>query len=244
MKTGAIRIGTSGYTYDHWTGAFYPGDLPQDRWLSHYAKHFETVEINNTFYQLPDPHTFDNWAASAPNGFVYAVKASRYLTHMKKLKDPEEPWSAFWKGARRLGDALGPVLVQLPPHWRCNPDRLDAFLSILPDAARVAVEFRDASWHCDTIYDLLADSRHALCVHDMAEAEAPRRAVGAFAYCRFHGSAGAYKGRYGKQRLRPWARWLRCEAEEEGRDVYAYFNNDQKAYAVQDAFALRELIDP
>jgi uncharacterized protein YecE (DUF72 family) len=243
MKRRRMRIGTSGYVYDHWAGAFYPEDLPRDDWFAHYAEHFDTVEINNTFYNLPGAKTFDGWAADAPDGFLYAVKASRYLTHRKKLKDPVEPWETFWSNVRRLDESLGPVLFQLPPRWRRNPERLAAFCDILPDGLAAAFEFRDPSWHCDAVFELLDQAGHALCVHDMADAEAPRRAVGPFVYCRFHGSEGAYQGRYGRNRLRPWARWLRNEAETEGRDVYAYFNNDQKGYAVKDALALRELLD-
>jgi len=240
MKTPTLHIGTSGYIYEHWQGTFYPDDLPQGDWFDFYANHFDTVEINNTFYNLPEADTFKDWAKRAPEDFRYAVKASRYLTHMKKLKDPKNPWKKFWQRVQHLSDHLGPILFQLPPKWNCNPDRLEAFLGILPDNLIAAFEFRDPSWHCKEIFTLLEQAGCALCVHDMEGCAVPRQASGDLLYARFHGSEDAYQGRYGRNRLQPWARWLRENGPDSGRDLYAYFNNDQKGYAVKDALALRE----
>ena len=243
MNTADLFIGTSGYDYDHWSGGFYPKDLAHDEWFDHYAQHFRTVEINNTYYNLPEPKTFRDWKSRAPEGFVYAVKASRYMTHMKKLKDPREPWQNFWNGVRKLGDRLGPILFQLPPHWRCNPERLETFLKLLPRSVQPAFEFRDPDWYNDTVYGLLEDAGAALVRHDMEGSATPEDArTGGFGYYRFHGSEGAYEGRYGKNRLRPWARRIRNDIED-GRRVYVYFNNDQNTYAVRDAVALREMIE-
>jgi uncharacterized protein YecE (DUF72 family) len=243
MSPGTIRIGTSGYQYDHWQEIFYPADLAKDEWFAHYASHFPTVEINNTFYNLPDPETFEAWAGAAPEGFLYAIKASRYITHMKKLKDPEESLANLWDGVRRLGPHRGPILFQLPPNWHCNPDRLAAFLDALPEEANAVFEFRDPSWYCEEVYGLLDARGAAFCVHDLEDLASPKRARGPIAYIRFHGSEGAYRGRYGKNRLRPWARWVRSQAEDAGRDVYAYFNNDSEGHAVKDASALRDLLE-
>ncbi len=149
MARGGYRIGTSGWNYDHWRGCFYPDDLPSSRWFSHYAQTFDTVEINNTFYHQPENATFDEWREQAPPGFLYAVKANRYLTHMKKLNDPREPLQRFLSGARRLKEHLGPLLYQLPPHWHKNLARLREFVELLPGDLKHVIEFRDRDWLCD-----------------------------------------------------------------------------------------------
>src|SRR5205823_147352 len=151
LNTPSIRIGCSGWQYQHWRGDFYPAGLPAARWFDHYAAQFDTVEINNTFYRLPEGATFDGWRKRAPRGFLFAVKASRYLTHMKKLKDPRAPLALFFSRARRLGSTLGPVLYQLPPRWAANVDRLQTFLRLLPKRRRHAVEFRDPSWYSQEV---------------------------------------------------------------------------------------------
>jgi uncharacterized protein YecE (DUF72 family) len=236
-----VRIGTSGWVYDHWQGPFYPEELPQAEWFNHFSDHFATVEINNTFYNLPPARTFRQWHDQAPPGFRYAVKASRYITHMKKLKEPREALERLLERTAILKSYRGPLLVQLPPHWRANPERLEAFLELLPGGLDCAFEFRDPSWYDERIRSLLDEAGCAFVVHDMVDAPAPKWQAGDFVYLRFHGSEGAYQGRYGKQRLKPWARFVR-ESRDAGRDVYAYFNNDQKGYAVKDALALAELV--
>ncbi|MFW6125290.1 MAG: DUF72 domain-containing protein [Pirellulales bacterium] len=240
-KRQAIRIGTSGWNYPHWRGRFYPKGLPADRWFEHYAKSFDTVEINNTFYQLPEQSTFDHWRQQAPRGFLYAVKANRFITHMKKLKDPREPLENFLSRARRLGAHLGPILYQLPPHWKRNTERLEAFCRLLPRELCHVFEFRERDWLCDEVYDVLEANRCCLCVHDLLQRH-PRRVTGPASYIRFHGAGEQYGGSYRRRRLRRWARWI-GDVVGGGRTVYAYFNNDANAYAVHDARVLRELLD-
>lgn len=236
----SVRIGCSGWQYSHWRGDFYPAGLPQSQWLEYYAAHFNTVEINNTFYRLPEAPTFAAWARRAPRGFVYAVKASRYLTHMKKLKDPQEPLARFFTRARRLQTALGPVLYQLPPRWPVNVERFSAFLRALPRRRRHVVEFREASWYSDDVFALLEQHRVALCLHDMKGSASGMRAVGPFVYVRFHG-VQKYSGRYPDRTLETWAAWLADRVREE-RPIYAYFNNDTGGHAPRDAVRLRDKI--
>ena len=162
------RIGCSGWQYRHWRGTFYPQDLVQRRWLEYYASQFDTVEINNTFYRLPEASAFAEWSRQAPAGFLYAVKASRFLTHMKKLKDPEQPLDRLFSRALRLGRAFGPVLYQLPPRWGVDLERLETFVRSLPRRRRHVIEFRDPSWYTDVVFELLARHHVACCIHDMA----------------------------------------------------------------------------
>jgi uncharacterized protein YecE (DUF72 family) len=233
-------IGCSGWQYRHWRDDFYPAELPVSRWLEYYAERFNTVEINNSFYRLPPPATFDAWRKRVPGHFVYAVKASRFLTHMKKLKDPEPALKRLFASATRLRRSLGPVLYQLPPHWSVNLERLNGFLAALPRRRLHAVEFRDASWYLDAVYDALSRHRVALCLHDMKESETPRLVVGPFVYVRFHGPS-KYSGRYQDKQLAVWAHWCAARAAE-GLPVYAYFNNDAGGHAPRDAMRFRDLI--
>jgi uncharacterized protein YecE (DUF72 family) len=231
-------VGCSGWSYEHWKGPFYPEDLPRKKWFSFYAQTFDTVEINNTFYNLPAEKTFQSWADKAGPDFVYSVKANRYITHVKRLKDVEEALPRFLERARLLERHLGPVLYQLPPNWRCDIRRLDAFLRQLPDDLIHVFEFRDQRWLNENVFALLKEKGASLCVHDMGDMRVPRMAIGQVAYVRFHGHAGKYAGKYPEQSLRPWADWLKSEADRK-RDIYAYFNNDESAYAIQDALTLR-----
>ena len=239
---GDVRIGTSGWIYKHWKGLFYPQRLPASRWFAYYAERFDTVEINNSFYRLPSPEAFDAWRAQAPAGFVYAVKASRYLTHLKKLKDPQDPLELFLGRARRLGPRLGPVLYQLPPHWGCDAARLRAFVAALPGDLQHVMEFRDPSWYNDEVREILTEARVSFCLHDMRGSASPPWVTGPLAYLRFHGPGEQkYAGRYGPERLKPWAE----RAEEyrgRGLSVWAYFNNDVGGHALADAVTLRELV--
>ena len=239
---GHFRVGCSGWQYRHWQGNFYPADLPGSRWFDHYAERFDTVEINNSFYRLPEASVFAGWRRRAPAGFLYAVKASRYLTHNKKLKDPEEPLARFFERARRLREKLGPVLYQLPPGWKVNLARLEAFLSLLPRRVRHVMEFRDPSWYSDEVLTALDRRGVALCLHDMPGSAPQRAAVGSFVYVRFHGFEQRYGGRYSDERLEDWAEWLTARAAE-GKDVFGYFNNDVGGHAPRDALRLRTLLD-
>jgi uncharacterized protein YecE (DUF72 family) len=240
-RPATCLIGCSGWQYKHWRGDFYPASLPQSRWLTHYAERFNTVEINNTFYRLPAAETFGAWRRLAPAGFVFAVKASRYLTHMKKLKDPTDPVRLFFSHARRLGPVFGPVLYQLPPRWPINVERFEAFLRALPRGRRHAVEFRERSWYDPAIFDLLERYRVALCLHDMEGSASERLTVGPFVYVRFHGPQ-KYGGTYPQETLDDWAGWLGGRLRA-GVDVYAYFNNDAHGHAPRDAVRLRGLIE-
>jgi uncharacterized protein YecE (DUF72 family) len=238
--TPDVRVGCSGWQYKHWRGEFYPPTLPSSRWLTYYAHRFDTVEINYTFYRLPEAATFAGWRKRVPPAFLYAVKASRFLTHLKKLKDPEQPVERLFARARALGRTFGPVLYQLPPRWKCDCERLTAFLAVLPRGRRHAIEFRDPSWYTDEVFALLARRRVALCLHDMAGSETGKLAVGPFVYVRFHGPA-TYSGRYDDGRLADWAAWLRAQIRDR-RPVYAYFNNDIGGHAPRDAMRLKEAL--
>jgi uncharacterized protein YecE (DUF72 family) len=233
-------IGTCGWNYDHWRDVFYPKGLPAGEWLGYYAGHFDTVEINFSFYRLPERETFEKWAGEAPDGFTFAVKASRYLTHRKKLKDPEEPVERIIGHARGLGARLGPILFQLPPRWKVNVERLRYFLSILPSDLRYAVEFRDPSWYTDEVYDLLTEHSVALCI--MSAPDLPRivKATAPFVYIRMHNGGYDTEGNYEDPQLEWWAERAR-EFLESG-DVYVYFNNDYKGFAVRNAEALKDMV--
>jgi uncharacterized protein YecE (DUF72 family) len=240
----AVRtcIGCSGWEYKHWRGDFYPAELPKSRWFEHYASVFDTVEINNTFYRLPEETTFAAWAARAPAGFTYAVKASRFLTHMKKLKDPEEPLDRLFSRMRPLRAHLGPVLYQLPPGWKLDRARLEHFLQALPQGIQHVLEFRDPSWYADDVLEMIERYGVSLCLHDMAGSATGRQRVGPLVYSRFHGASGHYSGAYSTDRLESWAAWL-SEARRGGADVYAYFNNDVGGHAPRNALTLRSLME-
>lgn len=241
-KGGRWRVGTSGWVYPHWRGVFYPADLPQSRWFEYYARHFDTVEINNTFYRLPGEHTFDRWRAQAPPGFLYAVKASRYITHVRRLRECAEPLARFLGRARRLGPALGPVLYQLPPRWRPNLPRLTAFVQMLPADLTHVLEFRDGRWFTSEVLDILRRHGVSFCIFHMGDAETPLAVTAATVYIRMHGAGERYGGCYDVEALRRWAERIRgwCAA---GHDVYVYFNNDAFGHAVRNACTLKELLN-
>jgi uncharacterized protein YecE (DUF72 family) len=236
----SIRIGTSGWVYKHWHGLFYPTELRQADWFGTYAREFNTVEINNSFYRLPSATAFDAWREQAPPGFVYAVKASRFLTHLKKLKDPEEPLQRFFERASHLGPTLGPVLYQLPPHWRVNLPRFEAFLTLLPASYLHVIEFRDASWLIEEVFRLLERYQVVHCIHDMQPLHVPLRLTASTVYLRFHGDP-AHGGDYQLAALETWARRIE-EWRSQKLDIFIYFNNDGSGYALEDAKTLRKLV--
>jgi uncharacterized protein YecE (DUF72 family) len=235
-----IRVGTSGWVYTHWRGLFYPKDLPQRDWFAHYAREFDTVEINNSFYRLPSAAAFDAWREQAPAGFVYAVKASRFLTHLKKLKDPEGPLHRFFERASGLGRTLGPVLYQLPPHWQVNLPRFEHFLAVLPKGYIHVVEFRDESWLIEEVFQLMAGYHVAHCIHDMHPLNVPIRITAPPVYIRFHGDP-VHGGDYPRATLQTWAGRI-DEWSSQKLDVFVYFNNDIGGYALKDAITLRKLL--
>ena len=241
MTMKRIRIGCSGWNYRHWRERFYPKGLPQRRWFGFYAQHFDTVEINNSFYRLPGAETFEAWRAQAPPGFCYAVKANRFLTQAKKLKDCAEPLARMMAPFRALGDRLGPILYQLPPRFRINLERLEDFLKLVPKDVANVFEFREPSWYSDEALALLERYGASFCVHDMAGSATARLAVGPAAYVRFHGTAGRYWGRYPDEALLGWTDWLVGQARA-GRTVWCYFNNDIDAHAIHDALTLKAMV--
>ncbi len=238
---GRCFIGTSGWSYDHWGGVFYPPDLKTADRLAFYINHFNSVEINNTFYHLPTPSAFKSWKKIVAKNFIYALKGSRFITHMKKLKDPKEPLELFLERAKLLKDNLGPILFQLPPHWRCNTERLKEFVKLLPSNMRFAFEFREPSWFNKEVYDILRENNIALCIYHMPEFESPIEVTAKFVYIRFHGTEFLYGGRYSKKELLKWADLINGYIRE-GKDVYVYFNNDANGYAVINAKELMEIV--
>ena len=238
---GSIRIGCSGWVYKHWRGLFYPEGLPQTRWFARYAEEFDTVEINNSFYHLPKPATFEKWRDQAPPGFCYAVKANRYLTQAKKLKDCEEPMERMMAAVEHLGDRLGPMLYQLPPNMKINLERLESFLKLIPRDVVSVFEFREKSWYVQDTYELLDRYGAGFCVHDMAGSKTKRVAVGPIVYVRFHGGVGKYWGRYSDKALLGWTDWL-VEQAGKGRNCWCYFNNDIHGHAIEDARTLKSMV--
>lgn len=236
----AVHLGTSGFVYRHWARLFYEG-VPQKAWLQHYAKVFATVELNNTFYRLPRAEAVDGWREGSPKGFLFAVKGSRFLTHMKRLLETGDGIDRFFEVVDRLGPKLGPVLWQLPPQMnKPDPERLDRFLTALPRHARHVVEFRHPAWYIDEVFDVLDRHRAAICEHDLCP-QMPKRLTGGFRYLRFHGATGKYQGRYGKTGLRKVAKGLRADR----RHCFVYFNNDLFGHALMDALDLSALLgDP
>ncbi len=235
-----IRIGTSGWHYDHWKGVFFPRGLdPKDR-LLFYSRSFDTVEINNSFYRLPSEAAVLGWRETVPMGFLFAVKGSRLITHMKKLKDAAGPLRTFMERMSVLGDKLGPILFQLPPGWRVNLARLREFLSLLPTGYKYAFEFRDPSWFDPGVYRELERSGCAFCQYQLGEVVSPRVVTADFVYIRLHGPSGPYRGRYGRVGLEPWLRSIE-DCARKGLSIYCYFDNDERGYAVMDAMLLREM---
>ncbi|WP_255946450.1 DUF72 domain-containing protein [Streptomyces odontomachi] len=230
-----LHVGTSGWQYKDWRGVLYPDGTPQRLWLEEYAAAFATVELNNAFYRLPDRDTFTAWRDRTPQGFVMAVKASRYLTHIKRLRDPEEPVHRLMSHAEGLGERLGPVLLQLPPNLPADTALLDACLRCFPSAVRVAVEPRHPSWDDPRVRGVLEDRGAALCWADAGSRPAtPLWRTTDWGYLRLHAGRARPWPRYGRQALTTWARRL-AETWPDRCDVYVYFNNDPGGAAVQDA---------
>lgn len=231
-----MLVGTSGWQYRDWRGSFYPAAEPPARWLAYYAAHFPTVEVNNPFYRLPERATFESWREATPAGFQMAVKASRYLTHIKRLRDPAEPVARLLERATGLGDRLGPVLLQLPPTLRAEPALLDAALAEFPAQVRVAVEPRHPSWWTPQIRSVLERRGAALCWADrLGRPVTPLWRTADFGYLRLHEGRATPRPRYGRTALRTWARRLRDTFD--GAPGYVYFNNDPGAAAIADAYA-------
>jgi len=239
-----IRVGTSGWHYRSWHGPFYPVDLKIKDFLSYYVRRFDTAEINNSFYRLPTEQAVSAWRESVPEGFLFAWKASRFITHMKKLKGIEESLGLVFSRMAGLGDAFGPVLFQLPPMLRANGEtreRLARCLSLLPKNRRAAFEFRHPGWYDEATFGILRDHNAALCLSDHADAPAPWIATADFVYVRGHGTNGRYAGSYSHEALQAWSHRI-AEWNRDGRDVYVYFDNDIKSAAPGDAQSLLRIL--
>jgi uncharacterized protein YecE (DUF72 family) len=238
-ECGSVRIGCSGWQYAEWRNPVY-GGAPRDAWFGRYATWFDTVELNSTFYRLPSESTVARWAATAPPEFVFAVKLGAFGTHRKKLREPEVWLPRHVERFAPLGAALGPTLIQLPPHWHRDIERLDALLAVAPPTMRWALEVRDPTWLHDDVFAVLARHDAALCIHDLLP-DHPWIRTASWTYLRFHGPHARrdpYRGRYTGRRLGSVARRLEPWMVD-GTDVYAYFNNDIDAAAVSDARWLR-----
>jgi len=234
-------IGTSGWVYSSWDKVFYPEDLPYKEKLKYFSKHFKTAEVNYSFYRLPRPETFKNWKNQVPDDFVFSVKASRYITHIKRLKGAEEPTEKFINNAKNLGQKLGPILFQLPPSFKINLERLEKFLKILPKKYRFTFEFRHKSWFTKETFDLLKKYKVALCIADSPGYPKEIRATSSFVYIRMHGSKRLFSSKYTKKELQDLAKLIK-KFLKEGKDVYTYFNNDAFGYAVENAREIREMM--
>lgn len=226
-------VGTSGWQYRDWRGTFYPAGLPQGRWLEHYAARFATVEVNNTFYRLPERSTFEEWAARTPADFTVAMKASRFLTHLRRLREPAEPVARMLDHAHGLGRKLGPVLLQLPPNLAADPARLKETLARFPRRILVAFEPRHSSWFTDEVYDVLAERNAALCLTDRA-GKRPLARTADWYFLRFHEGTARPHPCYGDRALAGWAERL-AEHWPKSADGYVFFNNDRRACAVRNA---------
>ena len=235
------RIGTSGWHYDHWQDRFYPQKLSKAKWLQFYASHFTTVELNNTFYRLPRETAFTSWYDSSPANFTFAVKVSRFITHIKRLKNCEEAAEKFISSAKILGNKLGPLLYQLPPNMHRNDEVLESFLSILPQETKHVFEFRHPSWLDDKVFEILRRHNVGFCVFDMPSVSCPLIATADFAYIRFHGSTELYSSCYSDEELADWAKRL-ANLTVNPKIMYIYFNNDAQAFAVKNALTLHRYL--
>lgn len=247
-KKGQVFVGTSGWSYADWAGRFYPEGLSKKDWFAYYARHFSTVELNAPFYHLFPEATFEGWGRKAPSGFVYAVKMWRQVTHRRRLAEAAEPTERLLERAARLGEHLGPILIQLPPGLPREDARLEEYLKVLAGLSeklgrsfRFVFEFRHLSWMEKAVMERLERFGCGLCLADGLGPPAPKRATSDFVYVRFHGRTERYRTLYTKAMLEEWTDWMR-EQIQAGRDLYVYFNNDYHAHAVQNARELIELL--
>jgi len=236
-----LYIGTSGFSYTHWEkGVFYPQGLAKAKQLEYYTEYFQTVELNNPFYHLPLAKTFRGWYQRTPSNFIFAVKASRYITHIKKLKGCRQSWRLFISRAAKLKEKLGPILFQLPSSWPVDKQRLASFLKILSSKYRYCLEFRHPSWFNQDIYHLLKKHRIALCLADSAKWPYQEKITADFVYLRLHGSQALYSSKYTEQELEKWA--IKIKKWAKVKDVCVYFNNDAQGYAIKNAQKLKGLL--
>jgi uncharacterized protein YecE (DUF72 family) len=239
MKTGRLFVGTSGWNYPHWRTPFYEGARAQD-FLSFYCQRLDSVEVNKSFYRLLSSNETRQWAAQTPDNFLFAVKGSRFITHMLKLKEPRRALRRFFTPLKYLKDRLGPILFQLPPRWKKNYERLENFIAALPPGHRYAFELREPSWIVDDVLELFRRNKIAFCIYDFDGRQTPRHVTAKFTYIRLHGPGARYQGLYTAEQLAEWSRWIQSQRDA-GVDVYCYFDNDQNAFAVRNAVQLKKL---
>ena len=237
---GDVRIGTSGWAYKDWNGPFYPDEVKAAGRLEYISRRFRTLEINASFYRMPGDAAVKGWREQTPEDFLFAWKASKFITHNKRLKDPDEPLAYMFSRIDGLGGKIGPILFQLPPQMKRDDERLKGFLQALPTARRYSVEFRDPGWYAEPVLTMLADHGVALCLSDHHHAPAPFEMTADFIYLRGHGPGGHYHGRYGEAALKDWAKHIQRWRRE--RDVFVYFDNDIKSAAPADADQLVGLL--
>ncbi len=240
QHSSKIHIGTSGWSYKHWKENFYPAKMQPNHWLHFYASVFPTVEVNTTFYHAPLPTTTEKWFKDVPQNFQFAIKASRYITHRKRLNDCDESLKFFYKSIKKLKPKAGPILFQLPPFFSINKERLKTFISLLKPGYRYTFEFRHKTWFTEEIYHLLSKHNIALCISDLKGKLSPEEVTADFVYLRLHGPHKAYQDSYGPQKLRAWKKkidkWVAS-----GKEVYCFFDNDVKGAAITDAKFLTTL---
>lgn len=236
-----MKIATSGWMYDDWQNVFYPDDLQKEKQLAYYAKHFNTVEVNNTFYQSPSIKKLKKWKNTVPDDFVFSVKANRYITHMKNLMVDKDTVEKLIKKVAVLKPKLGVILFQLPPQWHVNIDRLKKFINLLPEGYNYAFEFRHKSWYKPEVYSILRENNCAFCIHDHQDAPSPKVITSEFIYLRFHGPKGKYENKYTKNYLKKMSERINVW-EKEVDEIYAYFNNDYHGYAIKNAKKMIKLV--
>jgi uncharacterized protein YecE (DUF72 family) len=236
----SVHIGTSGWHYKHWIGPFYPADMRPPKMLHWYAERFDTVEINNSLYRLPAVTAFDTWCRETTSDFCFAAKASRYITHNKKLTDPASANEKFISLVEKLGTRLGPILFQLPPSWKVNAQRLEDFLSRLLRTHRYVFEFRNPTWNIEPVYEVLRRHNAAFCIYELAGFLSPLENTANFTYIRLHGPGNKYQGDYGRDTLRCWVERI-DSWRKTLKDVFVYFDNDQAEFAPKNALELKRM---
>ena len=243
MRNDSVKplIGTSGWMYNHWKGPFYPEKFPNNKMLRYYVNHFETVEVNSTFYRLPSANTVQKWMDETPEHFIFAIKANQFITHRKYLKDGQETTKKFFEVIKTLKHKLGSILFQLPPNWRVNLERLTAFVEILPKNYFFTFEMRNPSWYVQDVFDLFKEFNIALCIHDFTGDLLIDKITANFIYIRFHGPKGLYYGKYSTDHLNQWGEkingWLKQNIK-----IFVYFNNDAHGWAIENALEMKNLV--
>lgn len=241
-EPNSVHIGTSGWSYKHWRGNFYPPELGAKEYLEYYSKHFGTIEINNSFYHLLQDETVRNWVKTVPSNFIFAVKANRYITHIKRLKEPQIRVAHFIESIKSFDEKLGPILFQLPPNFGFNAQRLESFLEALPENYRYVFEFRNKSWFNPETYNILRKKNIALCIYNLGDYQSPKEITADFIYIRLHGPGGLGSKKYDDTKLNEFCADI-IVFNKQNKDVFCYFNNDEAGYAIQNAFELSEKLN-